>query len=160
MSTGITTWLQIEGTDPAAAISGAITADNAIAAGALALQVVVGVTTWLQIEGGHPDAAFITGSVAADGAVAAGALGLAPVILATLPFRNWAGTLLANTIIEKVAVLRQSDLVVILSAANLTTDALGVLTLSSVLFFPGQVYLVVTSNANSTAFGCQPYTAV
>lgn len=76
------------------------------------------------------------------------------------PFKNAAGTLLPNLTIPKLAILRVSDLALVLTLSNQATDAAGVLTLSSAALAAGSKYLLVTLDATATVFGCEPYTAV
>jgi hypothetical protein len=47
----------------------------------------------------------------------------------------------------------------VLTLTNQVTNGSGVLTLTNVAIVPGTQYLLVSCNADGTAFGCEPYTA-
>ncbi len=76
------------------------------------------------------------------------------------PFKNAAGTLLPNLTIPKLALLRVSDLALVLTLANQATDGAAVLSISHAALSAGTRYLLVTLDATATVFGCEPYTAV
>lgn len=98
------------------------------------------------------------GGISLDEMFASGSMGSASGTLITDEFRNAANTLLASTTIPKVTVLRVSDMVVLVNLTNQVTDGSGVLTITNAALTAGTQCLVVTCNADGTAFGCQPYT--
>lgn len=90
------------------------------------------------------------------------------IVIATVPVINTnplrsnpnLGALLANTVIAKAAAIRLSDMTLIASWSNLTTNASGLLALESNSLVVGVEYLVVTSNATGTNVGVHKYAAV
>lgn len=77
----------------------------------------------------------------------------------SLPFKNSAGLPLVNTTIPKVALLRMSDMVNVLTLVNQVTSASGVLTVSNAALTAGVLYLMVTSDGTINNYGAEPYTA-
>lgn len=123
-------------------LSGGITLDNLVASGAL-----------------DSTPSSLTGSITLDNLVASGALGQAPGTITSGVFKNWGGGVAAGATIPKVAVLKVSDMSTVLTLTNQVTNGSGVLTLTNVAIVPGTQYLLVSCNADGTAFGCEPYTA-
>lgn len=101
----------------------------------------------------------LSGDIVLDDIAPGGSLGLAPGVLTSAPFKNWSGALLASTTIPKVAVVRITDMVTVLTLTDQSTDGSGVLSISNVAIVPGVSYLLITCDAAGTAFGCEPYTA-
>ena len=77
----------------------------------------------------------------------------------SLPFKNSAGLPLGSTTIPKVAFLRLSDMVNVLTLVNQVTSASGVLTVSNAALTAGVLYLMVTSDGTINNYGAEPYTA-
>jgi hypothetical protein len=67
--------------------------------------------------------------------------------------RNNTGTTLASTSIPKVAVLRLSDMALILNLTNQTTGAGGTLTIADASLVQGVGYVGVLANVDGTALG-------
>lgn len=74
-------------------------------------------------------------------------------------FKNNTGTVLASTSIPKVAAVKLSDMTMAASWTSQTTDASGVLTVSSGSLTTSTDYLLVVSNADGSAVGVKKYTA-
>lgn len=96
--------------------------------------------------------------ITTDPVVFSGASGTVLASLITSSFKNNTGTVLQNLTGLKVAVLRLSDLALVLNLANQTTDASGVLTIRTGYVVSGNQYLVVILNAPSV--GTEIVTAV
>lgn len=124
------------------ALTGSVTLDDIVASGSLS---------------SIPSS--LTGGITLDDIIAAGSLGQAPGVLVTTAFKNWSGAVLASAVIPKVAVLRVSDMSLVYSATNVSTDASGIMTITNIALVAGTQYLLVTCNAGGTAFGCAPFTA-
>lgn len=105
-----------------------------------------------------PDSS-LGGDAALAGLLASGSMSMQPGVLTSPVFKNWSGTVLAGATIPKVAILKVSDMSTVLSLTSQTTDGSGVLEITNAALFPGVQYLLVTCNADGTAFGCQPITA-
>lgn len=73
--------------------------------------------------------------------------------LSSAPVKNNTGTVLANTSIAKVAVLRLSDMASVLTLTNQTTSGAGVLTITSATLVAATSYVVVLSSADGGALG-------
>lgn len=82
-----------------------------------------------------------------------------PAVITTPPFRNTSGTLLPSTTIPKVVVLRLSDMSTVLNLTNQVTNGSGILVISNAALSAGTTYLVVSSNSDATAYGCEPVAA-
>lgn len=102
---------------------------------------------------GKPLAGGATGGAAAAGQLQGGAT------ITTVPLKNDSGSLLTALTIEKLVALRVSDLTLIASWANQTTNGSGVLSLTHPSLVAGVSYLLVTCNADGSARGVRPYTA-
>lgn len=123
-------------------LSGGITLDALVAAGTL-----------------DSTPSSLTGAITLDAVAAAGSLGLAPGIITSSVFKNWSGAVLASVTIPKVAVIKVSDMSLVYSTTNVSTDASGIMTITNVALVSGVQYLLVTCNTDGTAFGCAPFTA-
>lgn len=88
-------------------------------------------------------------------------LDLDEATITTDPFRNYAGTLLANTLLENVLVVDVADRSVALSLSNQTTDAsTGVLSITSTSLTADATYMVLAFNSTGTMRGAKRVTAV
>lgn len=122
-------------------------------------RVGVGAVLWRQASQAPVIAdGTLSGTVVLDDVVASGSMGSAIGTITTDDFRNASNTLLASANIPKVAVLRVSDMAVLVNLTNQVTDGAGVLTITNAALTAGTQCLVVTCNADGTTFGCQPYT--
>jgi len=104
-------------------------------------------------------ASLMSGGATLADFITSGTLGPAPGVITSPSFRNWAGSLLANTTIPKVTVIRVSDMATVLNLTNRVTNASGILQITDLALTPGVKYLVVTCNADGSAFGCEPMIA-
>ncbi len=113
---------------------------------------------------GHGTIAIGSQSTMSGGAVvmdmdASGAMLVLQGVITSPPFKNLAQELLANTVIPKVWALRMADMALVLSQTDRMTDGEGRLIVSNASVGVGVQYLLVTSNADGTAFGCEPVVA-
>jgi hypothetical protein len=117
--------------DPSAApsdLAGAVTLDGVAASGVLATA----------------PASSLAGAVQLDGAVASGTLGAAPGVMTVPELRNWSGALLTSQLIEKIAVLRLSDIALLATFTNTTSSATTAdLVVSSAALVPGTAVIAV-----------------
>lgn len=74
-------------------------------------------------------------------------------------FKNNTGTVLASTSIPKVVAIKLSDLTLVASWTNQTTNGSGVLEVGNTSLVAATDYLLVTSNADGSAVGVKKYTA-
>lgn len=126
-----------------ASLSGGVTLDAAVAAGSLA-----------------SSPSDLSGGITLDPVAPAGLLGMQPGTIVTDSFRApVTGSTLVSTTIPKVAILRVSDMVNVLTLTNQTTNGSGVLTITNTALLQGVRYLLVACNADGTAFGAESYTS-
>lgn len=126
-----------------ATLSGDAALDAAVAAGALA-----------------SSPSDLSGGVTLDAASPAGTLGAQPGVIATAPWRApVTGALLANATIPKLAVLRVSDMSLVLALVDVVTSGAGVIQITNAALLSGVRYLLVACNADGSAFGCEAYVA-
>lgn len=118
--------------------------------------LLAGITASGTISSG---ASTLSGDAVLAGITADGGLGLAPGVITSPVFKNWSGTLLTGLTIPKVAILKVSDMSTVLTLTDQTTNGSGVLSISNAALVPATQYLLVTCNADGTAFGCEPVTA-
>lgn len=114
------------------------------------------------VPGGSFDSAasLLSGNVTLGDFTPGGAFGLQPGVITTQPFKNSNEGLLPNLTIGKVAVIRVSDMVNILTLTDQATDSLGILTISNVAITPGVRYLVLACDSLATSrWGVEPYVA-
>lgn len=91
-----------------------------------------------------------------DSAVSSSASFVTPAPTATLtsePLKNNTGTVLASTTIPKVAVLRLSDMTLVLSLTSQSTNGTGVLGITSASMVSGTGYVGLLANADGTSLG-------
>jgi len=119
------------------------------------------VMTGMTASGGMATAGTseLSGEAVMTGMTAEGGMGAAPGVLTTPVLKNNTGTTLASVTIPKVAVIRVSDMVQVLTLTSQTTSGAGVLTITNAAITAGLLYLLITCNADGTAFGCEPITA-
>jgi hypothetical protein len=75
------------------------------------------------------------------------------------PIKNPSGTLLANFTFAKVAFVRVSDMSIVLSLTNQTSDASGMLPVTSASFSAGVSYIRLLSDATGANVGAKTFTA-
>ena len=124
-------------------LSGNITLDNAVAAGAFS-----------------SIASSLSGNVTLDDAVAAGAFGVAPGVLTITGIKNNTGTLLAGVTLPNVVVLRRSDLVALLALKAQVINGSGALVIPSTALIPGTACQVAAFENDGSLGGCWPATVV
>ena len=124
-------------------LSGNITLDNAVAAGAFS-----------------SIASSLSGGVTLDDSVAAGAFGVAPGVLTITGIKNNTGTLLAGVTLPNVVVLRRSDLVALLALKAQVINGSGALVMPSPALIPGTACQVVAFENDGSLGGCWPGTVV
>ncbi|MEY2689766.1 MAG: hypothetical protein RL375_3965, partial [Pseudomonadota bacterium] len=128
---------------PSSDLTGNVTLAAAIAAGTLG-----------------SSASDLGGNVTLDPAVAAGTLGVQPGTLTTAPFRNkFTGALMPLTTIPKVAIVRVTDMVTVLTLVDVATGADSRLVVSNFAVVPGVKYLLVSCNSDGSAYGAEVATA-
>lgn len=101
----------------------------------------------------------VSGSATLGDITAAGTLAQASGTITSQAFKNNTGTVLPAITVPKVACIRLSDMVMVLSLTNQVTDGSGQLVITSTSLVTGVQYLLVTSDAGAVNFGCEPYTA-
>ena len=76
------------------------------------------------------------------------------------PIVNNTGTVLANLTIPKVSFVRLSDMTVVLSLTNQTTNGSGMLSITNGALVPGTAYLRTLADATGATVGIAAYAAV
>ena len=125
------------------ALSGNVTLDDAVAAGAFS-----------------SIASSLSGNVTLDDAVAAGAFGVAPGILTITGIKNNTGTLLAGVTLPNVVVIRRSDLAALLALKAQVINGAGALVLPSTALIPGTACQVFAFENDGSLGGCWPATVI
>ena len=127
----------------ASELTGTIALSDVIAAGTLATM-----------------ASSMTGAITLADSIAAGSLGVQAGVITTPVVKNWSGIAQVAVNIPKILIVRVSDMAAVASFTNQATNGSGQLVISDPSIVPGTMYLVVTCNADGTAFGCEPLSAV
>ena len=137
------THLAVEAQAAPSDLSGNVTLDNAVAAGAFS-----------------SIASSLSGGVTLDDAVAAGVFGVAPGVLTITSIKNNTGTLLAGVTLPNVVVIRRSDRVALLALTAQVINGSGALVIPSTALIPGTACQVVAFENDGSLGGCWPATAV
>ena len=124
-------------------LSGNITLDNAVAAGAFS-----------------SIASSLSGGVTLDDSVAAGAFGVAPGVLTITSIKNNTGTLLAGVTLPNVVVIRRSDRAALLALTAQVINGSGALVIPSTALIPGTACQVAAFENDGSLGGCWPATVV
>ena len=104
-------------------------------------------------------ASELSGSASLGDISASGGMSSTTGTITTNPFRDNDSVLLASTTIDKVVIVRASDMSIVLSLTAQVTNGAGVLVIDNIAIIPGVTYLVVSCNTAATAWGCEAYTA-
>ena len=124
-------------------LSGNITLDNAVAAGAFS-----------------SIASSLSGGVTLDDSVAAGAFGVAPGVVTITNIKNSNGSLLAGVTLPNVVVIRRSDRVALLALTAQVINGSGALVIPSTALIPGTACQVAAFENDGSLGGCWPATVV
>lgn len=82
-----------------------------------------------------------------------------PGTITSAPLKNNTGTLLASTLVDKVAAYKLADMNLAASWSAQTTNGSGVLALTAGGLVAGTTYLLVLSSTDGSAVGVKAYTA-
>lgn len=105
------------------------------------------------------DQSTMSGVAAMQDIEASGGMLVLQGTIVSPPFRSLDRALLADTLIAKVWALRTSDMALVLSQTDKMTDSAGRLIVTNAAIGIGVQYLLVTSNEDGSAFGCEPVVA-
>lgn len=140
-------------------LAGGATGQGQAAANASVGHSLGGAATGQGQAGGGAGVGHSLGGAAAGQGQASGSM-LAGATIYTLVFKNDSGGVLANTTIEKLTALRLSDLQQICTWNNVTSSGSGEFALYHADLVADQQYMLVSCNADGTAFGVDKYMAL
>ena len=103
----------------------------------------------------------LTGSIDLEAILASGSMSMQPGVATVQQLRNWSGTLLTSQLVEKIAVLRISDITLLATFTNQTSHVTTAdLALTSPLLIPGTACMVVGFSPDGAQRFARPVTIV